>query len=79
MLGLVPKIEEAEEVAVVRDGHRPHIHIAGALHQAVDAATAVEHAVVGVHMQMHEVSTDVCGVGHAEADNREGLAVRGRA
>ena len=37
LLGLVPEIEEPEEVAVVRDGHRPHVHVARPVHQAIDA------------------------------------------
>ena len=65
LLGLVPEIEEAEEVAVVGDRHRAHVHIARALHQAVDAATAVEHAVVRMHVEVHEVSADGFRVGHA--------------
>ena len=37
LLGFVPEIEEAEEVAVVGDGHRPHVHIARPVHQTIDA------------------------------------------
>ena len=65
LLGFVPEIEEAEEVAVVGDRHRAHVHVARALHQAVDAAAAVEHAVVRMHVEVHEVSADGFRVGHA--------------
>ena len=65
LLGFVPEIKEAEEVAVVGDRDRAHVHIAGALHQAVDAAAAVEHAVVRMHVEVHEVSANGFRVGHA--------------
>ena len=65
LLGLVPEIEEAEEIAVVGDRHRAHVHVARARHQAVDAAAAVEHAVVRMHVEVHEVSADGFRVGHA--------------
>ena len=65
LLGFVPEIEEAEEVAVVGDRHRAHVHVAGALHQAVDATAAIEHAVVRMHVEVHEVSADGFRVGHA--------------
>jgi len=65
LLGFVPEIEESEQVAVVGDRDRTHVHIARALHQAVDAAAAVEHAVVRMHVEVHEVSADGFRVGHA--------------
>ena len=43
----------------------PLMAAGSAMAQAVDAAAAVEHAVVRMHVEVHEVSADGFRVGHA--------------
>jgi hypothetical protein len=52
--GLLVEVVGAEQVAVV--GHRQggHLEPAGLLEQLLEPGGAVEHRVLGVHMQMHE-------------------------
>ena len=45
-----------EHVAVVGDGHRLHAEAHALLDQLVDAAGAVEQAVLGVQVQVDEVA-----------------------
>ena len=54
-LGLAPEVEQTKEITMVGDRNGPHPHVAGFGHEPVDPAAAVEHAVVGVHVKVHEV------------------------
>ena len=62
--GLGPELVGAEDVAVVgrRDGR--HAHLGGALEQLVDARGAVEHRVLGMHVQVREAGVLSGGGGH---------------
>jgi hypothetical protein len=54
-LGLVVELDRAVEIAVVREGQGLHAEGGGAVHQAVDAAGAVEQAVVAMDVEMDEI------------------------
>ena len=54
-LGLVVELDRAVEIAVVGEGEGAHAELGGAIHQPVDAAAAIEQAVVGVDVEMDEI------------------------
>src|SRR5215471_16628182 len=61
---LVRRIHEmhrAEDVAVVGHGNGGHSELVDVLDQLLDVASAIEHGVVGVQMQMYEVRHDQDG------------------
>jgi hypothetical protein len=49
-----PELVGAEDVAVVGGGHGGHAHPGGLAEQVVDPGRAVQHRVLGVHVQVHE-------------------------
>ena len=51
---LLPEVVGAEHVAVVGHRQRRHAELGGAGEQLVEARRAVEHGVLGVHVQVHE-------------------------
>jgi hypothetical protein len=51
---LLPEVEGAEDVAVVGHGQRRHAELGGLGEQVVEPGRAVEHRVLGVHVQVHE-------------------------
>ena len=53
-LGLLVEVVGAEHVAVVGHGQRRHLHARRLGEQVLQAGRAVEHRVLGVHMQMDE-------------------------
>ena len=53
-LGLLPEVVGAEHVAVVGHRQRRHAHPGGLGEQVVEPGRAVEHGVLGVHVQVHE-------------------------
>ena len=55
-LGGVDEGHRAEDVAVIGHGDRRHLELLDAVDQALDLAGAVEHRVVGVKMQMYELT-----------------------
>ena len=54
LLGLGPELVGPEDVTVVRRGQGRHTHLSRALEQLVDAGGAIEHGVLGVHVQVDE-------------------------
>jgi hypothetical protein len=48
------EVDGPEHVAVIGDGYRRHTELGGALEQVIQANGAVEEAVLGVNVQMHE-------------------------
>jgi hypothetical protein len=51
---LLPEVVGAEHVAVVGHRQRRHAHRGRLAEQVVEAGRAVEHGVLGVHVQVHE-------------------------
>ena len=52
--GSLVKIDHPEHRAVVRDGHRGHVHLLDALDQLLDIREAVEQGVFGVNVKVGE-------------------------
>ena len=64
MIGLIPaavalrvEVVGAEHVAVVGHRDRGHAELGGAREQVVEPGRAVEHGVLGVHVEVDEVPT----------------------
>ena len=55
LLGLAVEVVGPVQVAVVGHRDRRHAELAGAAEQAVEQRRPVEHGVLGVHVQVHEV------------------------
>ena len=55
MLGGVDEMHRAKNVAVVGHGHGGHAEFFHALAELLDVASAVEHGVVGMQMQVNEL------------------------
>ena len=53
-LGLLPEVVGPEHVAVVGHRQRRHLHPSGLGEQVLEPGGAVEHGVLGVHVQVHE-------------------------
>ena len=54
-LGGVHEMHRAKDVAVIGHGHGRHAEFLHALDQLLDVASAVEHRVIGVQVQMDEL------------------------
>ena len=54
-LGLVVELDRAVQIPMVGEGEGLHPQPGGAVHQAVDTASAVQQAVVAVDMEMDEI------------------------
>ncbi len=54
-LGLLPELVGPEDVAVVGGGQGRHAELGGALEQVADPGRAVEHRVLGVHVEVDEL------------------------
>src|SRR5690606_2595409 len=51
----VVELDGTVEITVVGEGEGLHAELGGALHEPVDAAGAIEEAVVGVDVEMDEI------------------------
>ena len=58
----IDECHRAEDVAMVGHGDRGHVEFLDAADQALDLASAVEHGVVGMKMEMNELR-----LGHSES------------
>ena len=58
--GFFIEFQRTEHGAVVGHGHRDHPVILGPFHQCIDSDSAVQEAVLGVQVQVHEICLLLC-------------------
>ena len=74
-LGLIVEIDRTEKIAMVGERERGHPQRLRAIHQPVDAAGAIEQAVIGVKVEMDEIFV---GGRHAVVSRRATRCLRKR-